>query len=143
MICYTNKYHIPFVIDDDDYTLVSQYSWCLDARRGYFKTTSEGKTIPLHTLLLGYTPLGLECDHKNRYKWDNRRSNLRFVTKSINRRNVDLRADNKSGFKGVSWSIKINRWRVYVQRNGKMQWIGNFKSLEDAVSARARAENKA
>lgn len=77
-------------IDDSDYELVSQYKWFLI--KGYAVTqkylgggrkNAKYKTIQMHKLI-NDTPDGLETDHINRDKLDNRRSNLRSVTKSEN-----------------------------------------------------------
>src|SRR3990167_1012358 len=95
------------LVDDTDYDLLSKYSWCLHTKR-YACSRINGKVILMHIFLLGKQK-GKEIDHINRNKLDNRRENLRFVTRSINCFNVDIDKANKSGFKGVSWDKRGNK----------------------------------
>jgi len=44
----------------------------------------------MHNFLMGPIPDGLEVDHINRSPWDNRRSNLRLITRSENTQNHGL-----------------------------------------------------
>lgn len=74
------------VIDAADLPLVASIkgSWCLGA--GYARSNNN----TLHSFLLGKKPASeLVPDHINRVKTDNRRSNLRWVTRSENTRNRD------------------------------------------------------
>lgn len=52
---------------------------------------------------------------------------------SINQR---MQSNNTSGFTGVSWYKKKNKWRVRVQIFKKEKIIGYFHNLEDVVKAR-------
>lgn len=81
-----------------------------------------------------------EIDHKNGDRFDNRIGNLRSCTRSQNCRNAKIRSNNKSGFKGVSWNSRINRWFSYINYGGKMRSLGHFKQKDDAVAARLQAE---
>lgn len=68
------------LIDPTDVELTKQAgSWCLSA--GYAYNGRVGQA--LHRFLLGKKE-GLEIDHINGNKLDNRRSNLRFVAHSAN-----------------------------------------------------------
>ena len=48
--------------------------------------------------------------------------------------------NNKSGFKGVYWVKKYNKWYANIQVNNKQIWLGSFDELADAISARKKAE---
>lgn len=52
-----------------------------------------------------------DVDHKNTIKDDNRWINLREATRSENKANAPVQANNKLGLKGVSWS---ERDRIYA-----------------------------
>ena len=58
-------------------------------------------------------------------------------TQSINSR---VRSDNKTGRKGVSVNRK-GGYRATIQRSSKRVYLGDFKTLENAISARSKAEN--
>lgn len=100
----------------------------------------NGKRSPhLVHRLLGYTFLGLMegqmIDHINRDKGDNRLSNLRIATKSLNHANRPKQKDNKSGFKGVRRSTRCDRWSAEIQVNKKKIHLGCFKTPEAASAA--------
>jgi len=89
----------------------------------------------MHRLLIG-TPKGLETDHRNRNKLDNRRKNLRIVDRSQNSLNTKIRNDNKSGYKGVFWRADRNKWYVYFR--GK--YLGYYETFRKAINVRKIAE---
>lgn len=112
-----------FYISKEDYGLVSQYHWTIDKSHNYVVTTVKGKKTYLHRLLLE-PKNGLICDHINRNKLDNRRTNLRAVSYSANNKNCG--AKGKSGHK----FINIKRGRYYVKG-----W-GSFDDIKEAILAR-------
>lgn len=81
-----------------------------------------------------------QVDHINGNTLDNRSCNLRDVNVSTNQLNRRLaRIDNKTTRElGVSFSE--GRFRASIQIQGKRKWLGSFKTLEEAVEARKRAE---
>jgi len=99
MVVHTNKHHIPFLIDDDDWSRVKQRKWYISG--GYPATATPAGPLPLHLFLLGRAPKGFEWDHINRNKIDNRRQNLRMVTSLVNRMN-----------RGPKETIKIPKGKV-------------------------------
>ena len=76
-----------------------------------------------------------DLDHINRVKTDNRIENLRQVTRSQNMQNVWLHKHNTSGHKGISWTARLKKWRVYVFLQRKQIHIGVFADFDDAVAA--------
>lgn len=81
-----------------------------------------------------------QIDHINGIRDDNRLINLREATSGQNAKNVCVRRNNTSGFKGVS--IKRDRWLAQIQVNGKKKHLGYFSSKEAAVTAYASAAEK-
>lgn len=78
-------------------------------------------------------------DHINHDRTDNRIENLRAVTLSENNANMDMRSDNRSGFKGVSFHKGSNKWVAKL----KGRTLGYFASPElasEAYTNAARAE---
>jgi len=93
----------------------------------------------MHHEILGKIP-GLEVDHINGDRRDNRRSNLRFVTKAQNQMNR-VAVSSASGFKGVArnkkgWAASINKRVGGVKAR---YHLGTFKTPEEAASAYDRA----
>lgn len=136
----TDKRKIPFLIDEADYEAVSRYFWFLS---GGYPYTTVGKhpncsLRSLHLFLLGPAPKGFTWDHKDRDKLNNRRSNLRLATKLVQTRNGSPRRGQVC--RGVSWNETNQRWKAQIRVEGKLKFIGQFKSQEDAIAARLAAE---
>lgn len=49
-----------------------------------------------------------------------------------------LRADNKSGYRGVTF--KDNKWVARISVSGKEHYLGSFDQKEEAISAREKGE---
>ena len=81
-----------------------------------------------------------QIDHINGKPTDNRLSNLRDVTQSVNMHNSKLRLDNKSGVKGVSWCTRSNKWHANICIKGKRKHLGSFHSKLNAIKARRAGE---
>jgi len=96
------------------------------------------KTIRVHRLVAkAFIPNPDEkfcVDHIDRNKLNNVVSNLRWVTHSENNLNTEIRADNTSGFKGVS-KTRGNRWNAFASEDGKTIWLGSFATKEEAAEA--------
>lgn len=131
-------------IDKEDYELVKDYTWNIrDRDNGYsgyksISTRINGKTVTLCTLLTGYD----YCDHIDRDPLNNRRSNLREATHRENMRNCSKRRDNTSGYIGVTWNKKVNKWEAQLSLNHKNLHLGKFIDKEEALKARLEAELK-
>ena len=83
-----------------------------------------------------------DIDHINGVRTDNRISNLRDVTRSVNLQNQRVNARSTSGFTGVSWCKRRSIWRSRIFVGGKEVTLGTFAKIEDAVMARAQADKK-
>ena len=97
----------------------------------------------MHRFVLG-EPSG-EIDHINRNKLDNRRSNLREVTRSMNCLNKGLQRNNTSGHAGVRYDkskTSLKKWRAWIQVKGKIYNLGCFETKKEAVGARKAAFEK-
>ena len=74
-------------------------------------------------------------DHINMNTYDNRKSNLRVTSKSINSLNKDKRKGvYLSKYKGVCISRNGN-WRAYINFNSKRYELGTYKEEIDAARA--------
>ncbi len=127
------------LVDDEDYELVSSYTWRVHGRDGYAQTnvpsTVRGKkqdTLFMHRII-AKPPKGMEVDHINGNKLDNRRANLRVCTHAENVRNRPVTGKNRSGHKGVYFNH--GKWRAMIGYGGKAIHLGNFNTIEEAARA--------
>lgn len=102
---------------------------------GYKKLKIKGKEYFCHRVAWLYMTGNMpkDCiDHINRIKDDNRFVNLRECTRQQNNLNVSLKANNKSGYKGVSWSKTSKKWKATGYLNKKSIHLGFFENPNDA-----------
>ncbi|MHB9033900.1 MAG: HNH endonuclease [Anaerolineae bacterium] len=135
-------------MDDEDYELVSQYTWQathFPHHWSYYATSFNRKhkptTIYMHRLIVNALQ-GVGVDHINRDALDNRRSNLRLCTQSQNNANQKLNVRNTSGFKGVSWHIRHERWKSYITVKKIKIHLGYFYTPLEAALAYDEAARK-
>jgi len=112
---------------------------------GYPRTCFKGVRYLTHRLVYvmvhGEIPEGMEVDHINQLRTDNRIENLRLASRADNSRNRTRHSNNISGTTGVHWSKDKGKWRAGIRVNGEYKSLGCFTDLEDAVAARKAAEN--
>ena len=125
------------IIDDEDFLLINQYRWTKTSNN-YAATTTKPR-LYMHRLI-NKTLNGDVTDHINRDTLDNRRSNLRTADKSINAINTGLRETNTSGHKGVHFAKNVKKWEAYIFKDYSKIGLGHFKDIDDAISARQKAE---
>lgn len=65
--------------------------------------------------------------------------NCRWVTEDVQAFNQRVRSTNTSGRTGV-YKSRAGTWWAEIQREGKTDYLGTFRSFEDACSARSKAE---
>ena len=63
--------------------------------------------------------------------------NCEWATPSDQSKNTRLRADNKSGYKGITWDNSRQLWRAYTGGGKNRIELGYFDKIEDAVRIRA------
>lgn len=106
---------------------------------GYLTFRLDGTLLLAHraafAIMTGDWPGdGLEVDHINGVRTDNRWRNLRLVTRREQRKNQKLDRRNKSGTPGVRW--EHGGWSVRIGRD----YLGRAKTLGEAVKMRRAAE---
>lgn len=74
-------------------------------------------------------------DHKNKNRLDNRKENLRICTPSQNQHNKPIYANNKSGYKGVTWHSIGKKWQAQIMINNKYKYLGLFETPKLAYEA--------
>lgn len=131
------------IVDQDDLPLITGRKWwpVKTKHTTYAATWIDGKNVQLHKIILP-TGDGEEPDHVNGDGLDNRRSNLRPVTRSQNLMNQRMRDNNTSGFKGVSWHVQRGRWQSRIMFEKKSRYLGLYLNAEDAAHAYDDAARK-
>lgn len=119
-----------FYFDLNDYVKICNYNWSVFGG-GYIYDSN--KKVYMHRLITD-CPYGMEVDHINRCRFDNRRENLRIVNHSQNMMNT-------AGV-GVYFDKQRNKYRAEIGINKKKIKIGRYNTLEDAIVARKEAEEK-
>jgi len=130
------------IVDDADFEWLSQFKWRRfnRGRTGYARGLVNGKRQCMHRLILKRhypnLPDAFMTDHINGNGLDNRRANLRPCTNRENQRNSFKRKGTSSKYKGVSWEVSKQKWRVQIRRgNNGPRYVGYFKDEKEAARA--------
>lgn len=130
------------VIDEIDVAIVRKYLWSKTVS-GYAQG-ANGSGLPqlMHRVIMS-PPKGVEVDHINGDKLDNRRQNLRLCSNAENQRNTSARRECTSSYKGVNFDKASGRWRARIGINRKTIHIGRYTSEIEAAHAYDNAARKA
>ncbi len=108
---------------------------------GYLMIWVRPHRVLAHRLIwiwnFGAIPDGMQIDHIDNDRTNNRLSNLRLALPIQNHVNSLIRSDNTSGVKGVSYwknSKGVWRWRSRVRLNGK-EYCSYHDEKDQAISA--------
>lgn len=131
-------------IDTEDFQKVSSIkdSWRIyknnpDAKYRV-RTTLDGKNIYLYRILLGADENQL-VDHIDGDPLNNRKSNLRLATPSINAQN---RRDKYLLPRNVTYNKRDNKYRVSFVVDGRRKSFGQYHSIEEAQRVAIEARKK-
>lgn len=136
---YSHKRVVAYaIVDDADAIYLRQYRWLLGVGGYAIRYEGEGgrTCVSMTRQILGLPRTGAPYpDHINRKRLDNRRSNLRAVTKAQNHQNLSPRRNSTSRFRGVHFDAQTGRWRARVRHDGIVYELGRFVSERDAAKA--------
>lgn len=125
------------LVDDEDYLELSKYKWQVRMypKTGYATRAERigGNVVHyrMHRLIMR-PPYGKDIDHINGNGLDNRRENLRIVSR---RKNLQNRHTPKtSQYPGVSWYNRKKRWKGDIRYNGKSRHLGYYKDELEAAT---------
>lgn len=129
------------LISDEDFEEVKKFKWYAhESMPGQFYARSDfpgRKRIFLHRFLMKIDNPKIQVDHKNGDKLDNRRENLRLATNQQNSRNqTKVKSHNTSGFRGVSFNKRANKFEAYIRTpDKKRKHLGFFSNAKEAAKA--------
>ena len=113
---------------------------------GYTKIRFKGKKYGAHRIAMllayGFYGDGLQVDHINHIRGDNRLVNIRFVTHADNGRNQSRSSNNISGTTGVHYHRASRKYRAQIHVDGVDIYLGLFATIEEATEVRKAAEIK-
>lgn len=127
------------VVDTSDLQRLQAFDhkWCAfwseTAKTWYvYCRAGEGRRmVMLHRFLLE-TPDHLHVDHQDHNGLNNRRNNIRNVTRSVNQLNNRKQINNTSGYRGVRWDKSRELWVATVKVQRKTRHLGRFEDIEEA-----------
>ena len=130
------------LVDEEDFKYLNQFKWhaVKDLKTGRFyavkniKKNGKWIKIYMHQEIMK-TPRGMETDHINRNSLDNRKDNIRICTCSQNQMNRGKQNNNTSGYKGVFWHKRVEKWMAQIRVNRKQIYLGYFNTKKDAALA--------
>ncbi len=137
-IGYTIKKE-PYYFDLEDFNKIKNYCWYKDNDGYIVYKVLHHNAVQMHRLVTN-CPDDMEVDHIYHINHDNRKSELRIVTKSQNQMNKVLLSNNTSGVKGVYWNKEKEKWHAQITVNNKRINLGYFNILQDAADVRKQAE---
>lgn len=128
------------ILDDDQKERFTDYK--IKLHNDYPYVQMGHKPFYVHHLIIGKAK-GMDVDHINGNKLDNRRENLRLITHQQNLYNrKSLNKNNSSGVNGVTWHKQSEKWQAQARINGKHIQLGTYRKLEDAIAARKKYEQE-
>lgn len=136
-------------VSDHRFEYLNQRRWQAyqNEQGGWYAMRSEGtrpfqKNIKMHREIMGVTDPNIQVDHWDGDGLNNIDENLRVATNTQNAFNRGANKNNKSGFKGVSWHKKDNKYQASIQANGINIHLGYFTDPLDAARAYDEAAKK-
>lgn len=131
-------------IDTEDVERVRQKHWRTShKKRKVYIVTGQAKDktlLYLHNFLMNYTPIqGWEIDHQDGNSLNNRKENLKLVTRQDNISNSQTRIDNKIGIRGIV-KTPNNTYQVDFSYHKKRIYFPKWKTIEEAVYCRKFVE---
>ena len=127
-----------FYFDMDDYDKIKEYTWVEANDNSGYHSIKDTNGIQIHFIISSQKYM----DHIDRNPMNNRKYNLRPATYSENARNRTKPNNNTSGFIGVYWCKRSNKWCSQITHNGHRKHLGYFDCKENAIIARLNAEVK-
>jgi hypothetical protein len=126
------------LVDDQYWNHFAQYLWHCDSD-GYARRsiTGGGTRILSREIMIyiGHDITNLEVDHIDRNRLNNQTYNLRVVTDQVQAINHNIQINNTSGFKGVYFERRTNRWDARIKVRKTPIYIGCFDSAIEAAYA--------
>lgn len=130
----SNRPDLFLTVDDEDFELLSRFTWNYHQNGKYGKFFVSTATTPSKVLLGKVVPLDLKIDHKDGNVLNCQKDNFRFATQSQNQMNkVKTGRLTASQFKGVSKTGLKKPWQALINLNGVRIFLGRYFSEIEAA----------
>ena len=127
------------IVDDNVYELVFCYRWhCSSKGYAQHNYREEGRTKPVKMhmfiweLVNGDIPEGMQIDHINGNRLDNRLCNLRIVSQRKNQQNRKCHREGRLPGTKKCKDNKTNPWSARIQVSGRQTHLGVFPTEQEA-----------
>lgn len=129
------------IVSDCDYDVLMKRNWHYNNTgyaTGNLTIQKKKYSLPMHNYIAGHClePRKFMIDHINRNRLDNRRENLRIVSKSLNCHNsIEPTKRSKSGFRGIMFHKASGLWHAVIRLDNKVYSLKYHKTPEAAHEA--------
>lgn len=130
------------LVDDCDYDELSRHKWhAYPNKSGVYACRTDhsmsSTKVRMHRQILGLdASRSVVVDHINGNTLDNRRCNLRACCQTINALNRHKPSRSNTGHPGINSTP--TGFRASVTVNRKMKNLGIYRTIEEAIIARAK-----
>ena len=131
-------------VSDKDYGYLMQWKWYFNG--GYAVRNKPGPsrgTLMMHTVVARRKGVqSREVDHMDRNRLNNQRSNLRAASRQQNVANSGPRRNGRTGFRGVTWRGRNQKFQARITVNGNQESLGLYRAAVEAAQAYNKAASK-
>jgi hypothetical protein len=120
------------LVSEEDYELISKYKWYLN-REGYASGFVDKKAWRMHRFIIKPSQ-DQQVDHINRIKTDNRRTNLRSLSREKNNENKGKSKIFSSKYFGTF--LIRGKYQANIVHNGKLLYLGRYDTEIAAAERR-------
>jgi hypothetical protein len=132
------------VVSPHRYEELNKFTWSVSENKAtgslYAVRQQKGEDGKIHMISMHRQIMGLKFGDKRRVDHvdpnrtlNNTDENLRIVTHGQNMMNRRIGRHNRTGFKGVYYSKRANRYYAHIGKGGVQYYLGCFASAEDAA----------
>ena len=114
--------------------------WCNVRSDGYVEFSKLSRRTYIHRVVIPDVPQDMFVDHINGNPSDNRKENLRVVSKAENTYNK--KAHSQCGYKGVRLHKQSGRWQCRITIEQRHIALGYYSTAEAAAEAYNKAATK-